>query len=383
MDVVDRVDVIPLRVPYPAARRFGRHVLTHGDNVFVRVVTRDGVEGYGEAIPRPYVYGESQVSIVHAIQEWLAPALVGRSPFAVDEFRNAWEQYAFNWAAKAGLDMALADIRARTCGLPLYRYLGGSSGRVELSWVLTYDKPEAMAEQAARWTERGFRSFKVKVGEDVGHDALVLRALRGAVGDAAHIYGDANEVWDLGRAAARMDQLLDYGVAMIEDPIAASAYAERRALATWSRLPILADESAKTGEEVWTELSAGGASVFNLKIFRFGIVGGLDAVSAVTAAHRTVMTGGQGETGLGAMIASHFAASSAQASALPAEVSQSLAHERSVVAGGLPFRDGGIDLPDKPGIGVELDPDVLDDMAAALWSLSQTSSGWHTLVTSD
>jgi L-Ala-D/L-Glu epimerase len=378
--VIERVECFPLAIPYPKPRRFGRHVLTSGENTIVRVTTSDGAVGLGEAIARPYVYGESQQSIVSALRNWFAPAMVGRTVFEISHIWRDWDKVARNPAAKAGLDMAVADLAAQSAGLPLWRWLGGESPAVPLSWILTYGDMKEVSAEALQRAAEGYRAFKVKISPDRGHDRELLSELRRILPAATRYYGDANGTLSRAQAVLRLPELEELGLELIEDPMAIDDITGRREVWASSPLGFLADESAQTVSELAREISHGGVDSVSIKIFRTGITKSLAMLSVAEAFNRSCVVGGQGETDLGAIIAAHFACAvnARGLTPLPAETSSS--YRFSFALTGLELRptDGTLILTERPGIGTDLDTAVLQSLAAPLWPAdSQDTDGWH------
>src|SRR5690606_14112140 len=112
----------------------------------------------------------------------------GSSPFDTDLFWNRWSAFAGNNSAKAALDMALFDIQAKSMGLPLWRWCGGSDPAVPLSWILTFGSVEETVAEALYRARQGFRWFKIKVSDDAATDRELLEALFKALPDDCHLY---------------------------------------------------------------------------------------------------------------------------------------------------------------------------------------------------
>jgi L-alanine-DL-glutamate epimerase-like enolase superfamily enzyme len=377
---IDRVDVLPLAIPYPTPRRFGKNVITSGENIIVRVHTDDGLTGLGEAISRPYVYGESMASIVHAISQWFAPVTIGQSIFDVDRLWRQWDLVALNYAAKAGLDMAIHDLQAQAAGLPLWRWLGGTDPVVPLSWILTYGSPEAVLAEAQKWSERGFRSFKVKISRSREHDRSVLTALTDGLPAGTRFYADANGTLSRSDFVLRATELAQFGIELLEDPLPTADMTTRHALWASSPVPFLSDETAKNVGEAALEIQAGGVDTFSLKIFRTGIHRSREIATIARAFERQCLAGGQGETQAGSIIGAHFA------SALGgmgfdrylAETSSSYRFDFDVVGAGARLRDGAVHLTEQPGSGIVLDDEVVSRLAAGPWWTSYRTSGhWY------
>lgn len=355
--IIREVHVRPLIIPYPDVRKFGRNALTQGEHVFVRVVTEGGIEGLGEAVSRPYIYGESIASIVHAIKTWLSPEIVGKSAFDNAYFWRRWSRLAGNHSAKAALDMALVDIQARSVGLPLWRWCGGTDREVPLSWILTYGSVDETVAEAVRRAGQGYRYFKVKVSDDARGDRRLLEALRKALPDDCAFYGDANGAISPGTALARIDEFWRLGMKFIEDPVSVFDYATKKKIHSASPIPLISDESARTVQECAHELSVNCIDIFSIKIFRTGFSQSRDIETLAHSFNKGCIVGGQGETHLGAVLSAHFASGirAGGSAPFPAETSSSYRYDFNILSKKPAFEDGKMVLPETPGSGVELD----------------------------
>ena len=365
--VVEAVEVLPLSIPYPSPRRFGRHVLTSGENIVVRVRDSDGRVGLGESIPRPYVYGESAKSIVHAIIEWFGPAVMGRPILDIDDMWRTWDGVAANFAAKAGLDMAIHDLQAQAVGLPLWRWLGGTSQTIPLTWILTYGTSAAVCEEAVRRWSEGYSCFKVKISNDRAHDRDMLQRIRSELPETARLYADANGSLTRAEFLRRIPELIEYGVESVEDPLIPGYMESRHSLGSATQMPILADETAKSPEEAANEIMSGAVDLFSLKIFRTGISRSRDIARIARAFGRDCLVGGQGETQVGAAIAAHFASSlyAMGFDHYPAEVSSSYRFDFDTTHGGQQLIAGSLHLSDAAGSGIVLNEEVLAKLSSA------------------
>ena len=162
-------------------------------HVLVRIMTDEGVEGIAEAIPRENIYGETQVGMVHVINNLLAPLVAGLDPFDVEKVHEAMAFIKGNLAAKGGIDVALWDIMGKACGLPCHKLLGGYRDSIEPSRILWLTSDEVMVDQARELNAKGYRAFKVKGGLDPDADIRRVHALRRAVTSDTRLYIDGNQ----------------------------------------------------------------------------------------------------------------------------------------------------------------------------------------------
>ncbi|CAN5868333.1 hypothetical protein BH24CHL6_BH24CHL6_16300 [soil metagenome] len=170
-----------------------------------------------------------------------------------------------NGAAKCGLDIALHDICAKRLGLALHELLGVTEPAPPTDFSLGLDDPPAVAERARRAAH--FPALKIKVGG--AGDLATLRAVREVYHGALRV--DANTGWQPDEALALLPDLEALGVEFIEQPFPAHQHAQLRWLQERSPLPIVADESAVTIDDL--ELLVGVVAGVNVKLAKCGGVG--------------------------------------------------------------------------------------------------------------
>lgn len=313
----------------------------------VRVrVEHDGEAGLGEAAPTAY-YGEDADSAVRAL-EAVRPVLEE----AVDpEGLEGLEAKAALRApeassARAAVSAALHDLWGRRLGRPLWRLWGlDPEAAPASSFTLGLDEPEVVADKAR--AAAGWPVLKVKLGlTDAGRERALLEAVRSGAPDAA-LRVDANAGWpDAATARERIATLADFGVELVEQPLAPEDGEGLARLKEASPLPVVLDESCLTSEDV-PDL-ADRAHGVNLKMAKTG--GPREALRAVHAARACglqVMIGCMVGTTLGVAPGMHLAP---LADWVDLDGAALLAED--------PFRgarleEGRIVLPDAPGLGVE------------------------------
>jgi len=317
--------------------------ITSREGFLVRVSDGEHV-GYGEATPlSPWT--ESRADCRGALES------------AVDRLRNdeaaLREDLDRNPAARHGVALALADLRAKQHDRPLYRLLGRRSERRWLPVNATVGDadPASTAAAAERAVEEGYETVKVKVGtRDVATDVERLRRVREAVGEDVALRADANGAWDREAAEAAMTGFADVDVRYVEQPLPADDLAGLSEL-RGGKVGVAVDETLATysAEQV---LDAGAADVLVLKPMAFGGVerARRTAVEARDAGVASVVT-----TTIDAVVARagavHVAAS--LAGVLPCGVatgdwlSTDLGPDPAFVD------DGAVRVPQDPGLGVQ------------------------------
>lgn len=127
-------------------------------------------------------------------------------------------------AARHGLSLALADLRARRLSVPLTRHLGGStrSRRLRVNATIGDGSVEATVAEAERAVADGFECIKVKVGaRALDDDVERLEAIRSEVGPDVDLRADANEAWGRETATTALDRFGEVDVSYVEQPLEA------------------------------------------------------------------------------------------------------------------------------------------------------------------
>jgi L-alanine-DL-glutamate epimerase-like enolase superfamily enzyme len=263
----DDVLKLELREPFVIARsdHGGGHAVTT-TIVELRDDRHPGVVGVGEGYPDAY-YGETPDTMSAVWPRLLAA--IGEPELSVDGLAVAGQamaaSIAHHGAAKCAVDIALYDLAAKVAGVPLHSFLGLTADLRPTDFTIGIDTPAVVAERAARAAH--FPALKIKVGGP--SDLATLEAVRAVF--AGPIRVDANTGWALDDAIALLPDLERLGVELIEQPFRARRLDLLRRLQERSALPIVADESAVTIEDL--DALVGVVAGVNVKLAKCGGVG--------------------------------------------------------------------------------------------------------------
>ncbi len=258
---------LALRDPFVIARSehgAGRAVTT----VVVEVedARHPGLVGMGEGYPDAF-YGETPETmaavwpvLLAAIGEpELTPGGLAGAATAMDA------AIRHHGAAKCALDIALHDLAAQVAGQPLHAFLGLPAELPPTDFTLGLDEPAVVAERAARAAR--FPALKIKVGGP--DDLATLEAVRGVYDGPIRV--DANTAWSSNGAERLLPELVRLGVELIEQPFPARRLDLLGALQERSPLPLVADESCVTIEDL--DGLVGVVAGVNVKLAKCGGVG--------------------------------------------------------------------------------------------------------------
>jgi len=225
-----------------------------------------GIVGLGEGYPDPY-YGETpetMAAVLPLLVEAIGtPSLDRDGLVAAAAAMDA--RIAHHGAAKCAIDIALHDLAGKVAGKPVVELLGLSRDIPATDFTLGIDSPAVVAQRAVRSSR--FPALKIKVGG--AHDIATLEAVRAVY--AGPIRVDANTGWALTDAIALLPRLEELGVELIEQPFPARRLDLLRAFQAASPLPVVADESAVTIDDL--DALVGTVAGVNVKLAKCGGVG--------------------------------------------------------------------------------------------------------------
>ncbi len=353
---ITRIDVVPLDVPLvePFAIAGGAQLVC--DIALCRVTLACGATGYGEAAPFRAVSGETRDRSL-AVMRDLSWDLVGRDAREHGRISGELrERTAGEPAARTGLEMGIIDALARSWSAPVWSLYGGSGPRsFTTDLTVTAGTVEHAAAAARSAHARGFSTLKVKVGAtdpDVDVERL-CRVAESAPG--ASLLLDANEGMSAKGALQLLAALAKRGlqVAAFEQPV---ARADLDGLAEVTRgagsTRVLADESARSSDDVARIARAGAAHGVNIKLTKCGVVESVAMWVAARAAGLDVMVGGMVETEIAMGFSAHLVRGLGGVRFADLDTPFFLAAR--VAEGGVPFTGPTLEVPDVAGTGASL-----------------------------
>jgi L-Ala-D/L-Glu epimerase len=251
--------------------------------------------------------------------------------------------------------MAVFDLAGKASGRPLWSLLGAAEPTpVACNATLVGGSPAEVADDAERWSERGFKTFKLKLG--VGDDVAQVRAVRERLGPEAGIRVDANGAWSVDEALGLLRMIEPLDIELVEQPVESVAgMAEITAALT---IPIAADEivaSVKDAERAKRERACDLATV---KLAKVGGIGEANGIAQALPIYLSSALDGP----LGIAAAAHAAQvlpAEGPAAGLAHGLATQLLFSETVASSECTLADGLLSVPDGPGLGVEIDDEAL------------------------
>ena len=344
----------------PVVTSFGR--MLNRPAVFVRAEDEAGVVGWGEVWSNfPSTGAEHRARLVNEV---LAPAVIGRE---LDGPAQAFEILTQGTAvlalqcgepgpfaqAIAGIDLALWDLDARRRKQPLWRLLGGRSGKIKA--YASGINPAGAPQTAEAALKRGHRALKLKIGFEMAKDLANLAALRTLVGDGM-LAADVNQGWSVDQALQIVPRLGEFGLRWLEEPLRADRpRQEWRKLRASAGMPLAAGENIASREAFEQVLAEDVLDVVQPDIAKWGgltICGGL--ANDILKAGKTFCPHYLGG-GIGLLASAHLLAGAGGDGWLEVDVNDNPLRDQ-FCGPVFDMSEGMVALGEEPGLGMT--PDV-------------------------
>jgi L-alanine-DL-glutamate epimerase-like enolase superfamily enzyme len=325
----------------------------------VRVLDAEGRAGYGESCTLGTNYIEGFPAGVQATVRELAPVALGAPLFEPRVLLQRLDAAVLgHLTGKSALDVALWDLRGRVLGQPVSNLLGGRHRESYPAFhAISLDSPERMAEETRRRRAEGYRCWQLKLGEEPELDAGRLGAVLEAAGDAADfVTSDPNAAWTVAEACRFLQRISGLWTFVEQTCATLPEMREVRRRSAW---PVTVDEAVCDAGDLLDCLRLEAADALNIKITR---VGGLTRAALLRdlaeAAGLQLMVDEPMGSHLATAAIAQLAATCGPRTLLSA--SNIGAYSAQPLVAPIPeFRGGQVQIPDAPGLGVEVDLEAL------------------------
>jgi L-alanine-DL-glutamate epimerase-like enolase superfamily enzyme len=342
------------------------------DALIVRVTTDAGITGIGEVDSAPMAAKWAiEGPFSHTITSGLRELLIGEDPFEIERLwykmyrKNVYSgRSGIGLHAMSGIDIALWDIKGKALGLPVWKLLGGGFHHKIRPYAssLFGRTPAETGEMARRFRERGFTAVKfgwAPMGEDEKTDIALVREARKGLGDDAELMIDAGLVWDAKTAIQRAKAFGDYNIFWLEEPLQPDDYEgyAKLSAATETRIAAGEEESGRYGflqlmdkgkiDVVQIDLTRCGGFTEAMKIASLAMDRGLPVVNHGFSTYINVAA------------ALHFLNSVPNSFICEFVVQENTSLRDVLTRHSIVARDGYVDIPNEPGLGVELNEEAV------------------------
>src|SRR5215213_4575740 len=286
MATVTELDLFAVDLPFKTVVRHAAAARTTSESLFLRMTLDSGVDGWGEALPRAYVSGESRQDAFALLRDQVLPALVGRRfqslPEVVSFLEKCDGKAPSEWVAPdvpqtsawCCVDLALLDAFGRASGEPARAAAAvpapspAALRRYRYSGVVSAGQGWSYAGSLLKIRAFGFRQVKLKLERDGTLQAA--RTARRLLGRRVDLRADANMAWDVEQALEVIGQLRTVGIGSFEQPIASSDLTGLARLVAESGAGIMVDEGLTDRDSLQRFISHRACTAANVRISKCG-----------------------------------------------------------------------------------------------------------------
>jgi o-succinylbenzoate synthase len=361
--IIRQIELYKLSIPLKEPFTTSLGTETAAENVLVKIITGEGITGFGECSPYMPISGESQ-DTCFTVGQYFAKALKGKDPLDIEGCIELMDKIIYgNTSIKSAFDIAMYDIASQHAGVPLYKFIGGENNKTIITdYTVSIGEPEQMAIDALKIKNEGYPAIKVKLGKDGKKDVERIRAIRGAVGNEIPIRIDANQGWKVKEAIETLNALAEFDIQHCEEPIARWKYLRLRKVKTNSPIPIMADESCGNDHDAERLIELNACDYFNIKLGKSGgIFKALKIARMAEEAGIHMQVGAMLESRLGMTAFAHFALCSPLIEHY--DFDTALMFIEDPVTGGIQYKASGVvEVPETTGLGATINEGWLERM---------------------
>lgn len=213
-------------------------------------------------------------------------------------------------SVRFGLSTAMGNLLSQKAGLTLSRYLNLSSKpKVPVNVTLGLKPIDLLMEDALCAWKDGFKTFKIKVGQDLEAELAILKKLRKALPEC-HLRIDANGAWKTDEAVDNLNKLASVDIEYCEQPVGANDVNGMSSIQSNSPIPIAADESVRSLADARLIIKQQAADVLILKPMLIGTITEFQKIAELAGSHHIgIVITTSLESGIGRRATAHLAAS--------------------------------------------------------------------------
>jgi O-succinylbenzoate synthase len=323
------------------------------EHIIIKIES-EGITGWGECVAEanPYYTYETIKTAWHILEDFLLPSILNKVIPDINDAIKSLKLIRGHRMAKAGLEAALWDVFAKAKNISLSKMLGGTRDKVDVGVSIGIQNSETeLINKVQGHLNEGYKRIKIKISP--GNDIQYVKALRKEFPDIL-LQVDANSAYEL-KHIDLFKQMDNYNLLLIEQPLGYEDIYDHSKLQRELKTPICLDESIHSLDDTRAAIELDSCRVINIKP---GRVGGFTESKLIhdycASKNIPVWCGGMLESGIGR--AGNVALASLPNFILPGDISASKRYykEDIVEPEFTVNKDGTMDVPTKPGFGVEV-----------------------------
>jgi L-alanine-DL-glutamate epimerase-like enolase superfamily enzyme len=341
------------------------------DDLIIEVETDEGITGYGEVDTAPYV-GKAVVEayMSHGTCYGLKQVVTGNDPFDYEQIWNdMWAKtYYYGRSGPvihvmSGIDMAIWDIMGKATGKPVHKLLGGSYARKVRPYAsaLMPETKEEVKTMVQKYSSQGYTAIKFgwgPLGYSVKSDIELIEMARKTAGDPIEIMIDIGKRYRLKQAMQVAKALEQMNIFWLEEPLPAEDYVGYRRLTESTSIRIATGEE-ESGRLAFARLiNESRVDVIQPDISRCGGLTEAKKIATLAADSNILLVPHAFKTGILVAASIQLIAAMPHVPFLEFSVTES-AIRKELLKKPFAQKDGFVDVPETPGLGIELNPDVI------------------------
>lgn len=366
---ITRVEAIELRLP---EAEIEYKPTGTNDTLIIKIHTDEGIVGIGEVESSPRMAkAVVEAPFSNSVASGLSRILVGMNPLDIEVINERMYQETFYIGRRGlvlhaigGIDIALWDIAGKYYNKPVYQLLGGAFRkkiRVYASDLFGKDGEETY-QKALRWKNAGFTAVKfgwAPIGENEQLDLELVDGARKGIGDKGALMVDAGCCWDVKTAKRRCQQFEAFRLAWLEEPLAQDNLEGYRELSAMSSIPIAAGEG-EAGSFAYKDLILrGNIDVVQVDIAKNGLTVARKVADLAGLCHKHICNHFY-STPIDLAASIHWIAACKNADIMEYCVEDTVLRHKLINECYEPI-DGFITVPEKPGLGITLNEDIVEE----------------------
>lgn len=369
MDIKD-VEFIPLDVGFksidewnglaPYRSSYTKPGATSAPRTLVQLETEGGIIGWGEVLGTPSPKGSKAVH-----EDLIKPEVIGQSVGQVNALFEKFDFHSIYMDERvflSGVEMAMWDALGKHLDLPVHQFFGGKvRTHVDFAYALGIASPEKSREKARAVAEQGFSVIKTKGSTKWEKDIDRLEAMREEVGDQIRYRIDANEDWSVIQAQRICNELAkrELPIDVIEQPLRIGNVGSYKQLRQKADVPIAVNDDAYFPHHIYQLVKEDAIDAALIE---------LTAAGGLSQARRQAQIAGEGGIPVGHHCGMDLGVKTAAILQVAATTRELTLHsdtiyyslEDHVIEEPFEFENGSLEVPDAPGLGIEVDTDAIE-----------------------